>query len=622
VPIVSILPSRSIPARRTLVRRAGIGLVGSIVVAVMATLAMLLSMQGRALPNTSVDGIPVGRMDRAALARTLAPIAAERVPPRVVLLTPGSRLVLGPERSGVHIDLEATIASALQHGRTGGPGDVIASVRALRVPQDIPFAVALDADAVAAWVADIAQGFDRVASVGDLSIDPLTREVRVIGPEGAQRILRQETTAALIAALRSSTDATIDLAFEAEPPPAPRSAIEGLGANVRTVLSSPPVLVHDGRRLVIDPTLLARAIEVVEGRRDGERVPVVRIQVTALPPSLVAQARSTFERPAIDARFVVPQEPPSALDALGDATFEPLPVEVALDRGQSEVHVVPARLARQLERMVNAGSTLATAELFDQPATFDGETARRGRPTHLVGTFTTYFSAGATRNLNIGRLAGTLDGTIVAPGDELSVNAISGPRRCEDGYEPAGTIVRGELVDTCGGGVSQFGTTIYNAAFFAGLPIPQWQAHSFFISRYPTGREATLSYPELDVRFVNDSDGFLIVRTSTTATSVTVSLYGIPRYAAVSAVHSPPRNPTTYSTIERGTTTLAPGARRVVQSGGGGFTVDVRRVWTALPGGEAPDPERVVTVYRPQQRIIEIGVPPGLDPTLLPVPTD
>jgi hypothetical protein len=614
------IPRARIPApRRALLRRARMAFGAFCLVIVVAALAMVVSLQGRALPNTSVDGVPVGRMDRAALERTLTPFAVERSGAQVVLITPGSQLVLGAERSGMRVDMDATIDAVLSHGRTGTPSDVVTAVRALRVAQDIPFAVALDEAAIAAWVTDVAADFDRLESVGDLIIDPVDLEVRVIGPEGAQRVVQDETTAALITALRSLSSAPVDLVFVATPPPAPRSAIEELAEAVDSALRAPLVLVHDGRRLVVEPRLLAETIEVVEGLRDGARAPVISIGVTALPAELVERARSTFERPAIDARFIVPQQPPLTFDERGDVTFRPERVDIGLDEGQSEVYVVPSRLAGQLERMVAAGSTLATAELFEQPAPFDGGTAQRGRPTHLVGTFTTYFTAGAARNLNIARLADTLDGTLVAPGDELSVNRISGPRRCEDGYVPAGTIVRGELVDTCGGGVSQFGTTIYNAAFFAGLPILQWQPHSFFISRYPTGREATLSYPELDVRFVNDSDGFIVVRTSTSETSLTVSLYGVPQYAAVSAIHSAPRDPTTFSTIERATTALPPGVRRVVQSGGGGFTVDVRRVWTALPGGEAPDPVRIVTVYRPQQRIIEVGAPTA--PTAAPAPT-
>ena len=595
---------------RDVARRSALIVGAVLAVSIASFLFVVLSLQGRALPNTTVGGAPVGRMDRTELQRTLAPVAEERSGLRVVIITPTEQLVLGPETSRMRVELDATIDAILAHGRQGRPRDLIAVARSFRVAEDVPFVVSFDEAAIATWVADLAGGFDREESVGSLTIDPRILGVRALGPHGSRRIRQDELVAMTLARLRTLSDVPVDLPFDATPPPAPRSAIETLAEQVRSALRTPPVLIHDGRRLEIEPSQLASALSVLDVTRDGERGPAIHIRPDALPAALVEQARRTFEREAADARIRVPQDPPITLDERGDVTFRPVAADVRLDPGQSEVHVVPARLARQLARMVAAGSSVATAELFEQPAPFSTEMAREGLPTHLIGTFTTYFTAGAARNLNIARLAATMDEVAVAPGAELSVNRTSGERRCADGYVPAGTIVRGELVDTCGGGVSQFGTTIYNAAFFAGLPIPQWQAHSFYISRYPMGREATLSYPELDVRFVNDTQGWIVVRTSTSATSVTVSLYGIPRSAAVTATHGQPRAPTTFTTVERPTDALPPGVRRVVQEGGGGFTVDVRRTWTPLDGEEAPDSERAVTIYRPQQRIVEVGVPP------------
>jgi vancomycin resistance protein YoaR len=606
--VVSTLRTWSWSPRPEVLRRLALTLGVLLALAVASSIVVVLSLQGRALPNTSVGGVPVGRMDRVELTRTLGPVAEERSGMRIVIITPTEQLVLGPETSLMLIDLDATIDATLAHGRLGRPRDLIAVARSFRVAEDIPFVVSLDEAAITAWVGALAETFDREESVGDLVIDARLLGVRAVGPHGERRIRQDELVAMALEALRTLSDAPIDLPFDASAPPAPRSAIEALADQVRASLRTPPVLIHDGRRLEVDAQHLASAVSVIDAVRDGVRGPQVHIRPEALPALLLRQARQTFEREAVDARIRTPQDAPLTLDERGDVTFRPVAADIRLEPGQSEVHVVPARLANQLTRMVAAGSSVATADLFEQPAPFSTEMARDGLPTHLIGTFTTYFTAGAARNLNIARLAATMDDVVVAPGDELSVNRTSGERRCADGYVPAGTIVRGELVDTCGGGVSQFGTTIYNAAFFAGLPIPQWQAHSFFISRYPMGREATLSYPELDVRFINETRGYIVVRTSTTPTSVTVSLYGIPRYAAVSATHSAPRAFTTFTTVERPTTALAPGARRVVQGGGGGFTVDVRRTWTPFDGEEAPPSERIVTVYRPQQRIIEFGV--------------
>jgi vancomycin resistance protein YoaR len=87
--------------------------------------------------------------------------------------------------------------------------------------------------------------------------------------------------------------------------------------------------------------------------------------------------------------------------------------------------------------------------------------------------------------------------------------------------------------------VSQFATTTLNAAFFAGLQLDLHQPHSFYISRYPPGREATVNYPTIDLRWTNDTGAPILVRAATTATSLTVTLYGRNDRRVVTGVSGP-----------------------------------------------------------------------------------
>src|SRR5690606_18585482 len=86
-----------------------------------------------------------------------------------------------------------------------------------------------------------------------------------------------------------------------------------------------------------------------------------------------------------------------------------------------------------------------------------------------VGTFTTRHSAGEPRVKNIHRVADIMRGHIIAPGAMLSMNGVLGQRTLEKGYVAAPAIVDGQFKAEVGGGISQFMTTIFNAAFFAGL---------------------------------------------------------------------------------------------------------------------------------------------------------
>lgn len=142
-----------------------------------------------------------------------------------------------------------------------------------------------------------------------------------------------------------------------------------------------------------------------------------------------------------------------------------------------------------------------------------------------IGTFTTRYPAGQQRVTNIHRIAEILDGTLIGPGGRLSVNDKVGRRTTEKGFVPGGSIQNGVFEDSVGGGISQFATTLFNAAFFGGLDIPTYQAHSIYISRYPYGREATLSFPAPDLVIRNATPYGVLVDTSYTSTSVTASLW-------------------------------------------------------------------------------------------------
>jgi vancomycin resistance protein YoaR len=144
----------------------------------------------------------------------------------------------------------------------------------------------------------------------------------------------------------------------------------------------------------------------------------------------------------------------------------------------------------------------------------------------LIGTFTTEHPCCAPRVTNIHRIAEIVDGAMIAPGATFSLNQAAGRRTSQNGFVAAPAIAEGELVEQVGGGVSQFSTTLFNAAWFAGLTIVRHQPHSKYISRYPPGREATLDYDTIDQVIRNDTDTPIMIRTATTATSVTVALYG------------------------------------------------------------------------------------------------
>ncbi len=160
-----------------------------------------------------------------------------------------------------------------------------------------------------------------------------------------------------------------------------------------------------------------------------------------------------------------------------------------------------------------------------------------------IASFTTFHDCCQSRVTNIHLIADTVDGTVVQPGETFSLNQAAGPRTSSKGYVPAGAIIGGEVYCcdhpvNVGGGVSQFATTLFNAVYFAGLDIVSHRPHSIYFSRYPMGREATIVFPNPDLRFRNDTEYPLTIDSSYTSTSITVRIIGFNDFRKVSTVTS------------------------------------------------------------------------------------
>ncbi|GAA2155525.1 VanW family protein [Nocardioides koreensis] len=162
---------------------------------------------------------------------------------------------------------------------------------------------------------------------------------------------------------------------------------------------------------------------------------------------------------------------------------------------------------------------------------FTTKDARKLRIREKVSSFTTYFPYAEYRNTNIGRAAEIVDGTVLEPGETFSLNGTVGERTRANGFTEGFIISDGIFKEDLGGGVSQMATTLFNAMYFAGLEDVEHKPHSFYIDRYPVGREATVAWGSVDLRFRNDTpygvliDAHVTPSTPSSQGVVTVSMW-------------------------------------------------------------------------------------------------
>ena len=247
------------------------------------------------------------------------------------------------------------------------------------------------------------------------------------------------------------------------------------------------------------------------------------------------------------------------------------------------------------------------------------EKAKKLGIKELISEFTTYHPCCANRVSNIHRGADIMDGTIILSGGTFSLNEVLGKRTAERGFHSAPQIFNGRLEDAIGGGVSQISTTTYNAAFFGGMRIITHQPHQFYISRYPMGREATVSWGGPELIWKNDWPAAVLVDTAYTDTSITVRLYSSKLGRRVTTETGEPHGYVAPRTITIRNSSLAPGTTHVVQSAGpSGFTISYTR--KVFRDDKLKRNERYTWRYDAENAIIEVGPPARPKPKPKPKP--
>jgi vancomycin resistance protein YoaR len=333
-------------------------------------------------------------------------------------------------------------------------------------------------------------------------------------------------------------------------------------------------LVIGTARFSVPPTAFAPAVRMTADDQG-------RLSPSVDGPTLLAVVRRAaasagIEREPRDARItfrgttpvVVPSVAGARLDA-NAVTAAFLPALTAADR-----------TARMAVTVVQPRLTTAQAEKI--------------KPREVISTFTTHFPFNPPRTNNITIAARTLDGTYVAPGQQFSLNGTLGERTAAKGYASAPVIEDGRLTKDFGGGVSQVSTTTFNAAFFAGVRIDKYLPHSFYISRYPEGREATVSWPDVDQKWTNDTGAGILIQAGVSGSSITVTFYGT-KVWDIEAVKGPRRNVVQPRTIVDD----RPGC--VPQTPAPGFDVTVTRIFKR--GGNEVKRSTFNTHYIPEDNV-------------------
>ena len=234
--------------------------------------------------------------------------------------------------------------------------------------------------------------------------------------------------------------------------------------------------------------------------------------------------QKVVDSPARDARFIV--------------TSHGIAIKPSVDARVLDVPKTAGLMLAAGVRRLNRTAQIAVAT---QPAKRTTEDAQAMGIRGLVSSYTTSYGGVPNRIHNVQVVSHLVDDTLIAPGKEFSFNGTTGERNAAKGLLDAPVIINGELQNGLGGGTCQVSTTVFNAAYEAGLPITARTNHALYISHYPQGRDATVNYPDVDLKFVNDTGHWLLLRTFVSSSTLTVNLYGTPQHRKVVSETAPLR---------------------------------------------------------------------------------
>jgi vancomycin resistance protein YoaR len=545
----------------------------------MISLLIFRVARSGALPGITVAGVDVGGLEGEELRRALRGIESIRgEEPLRVSSGDDDAIVASGAELGYRIDAVATAREVLDRGRQGNPlaslGDHLRTTfGSLEVTPDDE----LDEADLRLWLE---------GDGADLMTQPFVGGVRFEGsqvtplyPRPGVVLVEEELESRTIAATRTPGEDDIVVSTKDAVPPTDDADVDELAEDAEELVSDDVTLRRPNGELTITPKELGEVAEVAVVREEND----VRLDLSVDPRRLkrvVGGRAAELETGPQDASFALSGSTVNVVPSIDGFEFVPRIAADQILTAASRRNRVAALWGRTVE------------------ADFSTKDAKALDITEQVSSFTTSHSCCEPRVTNIHVIADMVDGTVIDPGESFSLNDFVGPRTTSNGFVAAPAIRDGEFVEEVGGGISQFATTFFNAIYFGGYDFLEYQAHSYYISRYPMGREATISSPAPDLAFLNDSNAGIYIDTSYSDTSITVTFYGNVR-GEVTSISGAPHNFKKPTRECRTNPDLMRGQEVVVQTGYEGFDIVVTRI---LASGEE---EEFFTRYQSGPTIVE-----------------
>ena len=598
--------------RRDLPRQIIAVLVGGLFLFLAIVLTWTLGYQlfyaGRIFPGVSVAGVDLSGLAPNDAALKLNQTLSYPITGKILFRDADKLWVASPAELGMVFDPSASSLAAYKHGRSGGLFGALASqVRAGGLGSDVAPVIIFDQRVAYTYLQNIAIQVDKPVLEASLRVDG-TNVIAEPGQLG--RFLNLDATLIYLGAqLQSFRDGEVALVIQES---APRLLdVSSQAEAARQILSQPLTLTLPNYRegdpgpWTYDVPVLVNMLGVTIDDSSGTAQMKVGLDHVALRNTLT-ELKTFVDRQPDNARFV-----------FNDGTGQIEPIAVSTIGRSMDVE---ASIAAINEALLRGEHTIALSVSEEQPAVADTAIGAELGVVQLVGEQTTYFYGSSDARIqNIVAAAERYHGLLVAPGETFSMGSVLGDVSLENGFAEALIIYGGRTIKGVGGGVCQVSTTLFRTVFFAGYPVAERYSHAYRVSYYEmdasgsvdtnfAGMDATVYFPLVDFKFVNDTSSWLLRETyvNVGARTITWKLYSTSDGRSVTWETTGPSNvvPPPEPLFEENSELRKNEIKQIDYAAQGADVNVTRTVWI---NGQVYFTDQFQTHYQPWQAICQYG---------------
>ncbi|MDF2846629.1 MAG: vanomycin resistance protein VanB [Oerskovia sp.] len=516
-------------------------------------------------PETTVAGVSVGGLDTKAATAALEKGLGGRAAEPITLQAGTSTTTLDPAAAGLAFDAQATAdeltsfsmspAQLWKHVFGGADEEPVTTV---------------DDKKLEAQVTELK---------ARLALEPVDgsvvftdgQPVATPAQDGAE-IVEDESIEIISTSWLTSSD-PLDLPTTPEAPAVTQEETDAALAQAQSVVSAPVTVSVGGQQAELTPDVLASAAAF--NATDGA------LQLTFDGPTLLESVVAGTD---------------NLLDEAADAKFVFVNGAPVIEGGEPGTTIDPVALSSAVTTAVLGTERTATVELTQSDPAESVAALEALGVKEKISEFSTNLTSDAQRTENLRVGASKVNGTLVKPGETFSLTDTLSPITAAGGYYSAGIVQDGKHVEGIGGGLSQMATTTYNAGFYAGLEDVEHRQHSYWFSRYPAGREATIFVGSIDMKFKNNTPYGVLMQSWIGGGQLHVAIWST-KYWTVEESSSGKQNVVEPTTVTHSGPDCVPQAK-----GNAGFSITTYR--KLLLEGKVVKEESDRWTYKPDNQVV------------------